>query len=73
MKRFTALLSVMPVVRTAYGSTLSAHAVYDDKNPEHRKWAQATPSASLTMNVTNEFGDDVEPGRYVVTFEKVED
>ena len=73
MKRFTALLSVMPPVRTAYGTTLSAHAVYDAENKEHQKWAQATPSASLTMNVTNEFGDEVEPGRYVVTFEKVED
>lgn len=73
MKRFTALLSLMPVVRTSYGTTVSAHAVYDPDNDEHRKWAQATPAASLTMNVTNEFGDEIEPGRYVVTFEKVED
>lgn len=73
MKRFTALLSLMAPVRTNYGTTLSFHAVYDPENPEHRKWAQATPAANLTMNVTDEFGDEVEPGRYIVTFEKVED
>lgn len=73
MKKFTALLSVMPIVRTNYGSTLSAHAVYDPENPEHQKWAQATPAANLTMNVTDEFADGVEPGRYLVTFEKIED
>lgn len=73
MKKFTALLSLMNPVRTGYGTTLSFHAVYDAQNPEHQKWAEATPAASLTMNVTNEFGDGVEPGRYIVTFEKVED
>jgi hypothetical protein len=72
MKKFTALLSLMPPVRTGYGTTLSMHAVYDAENPEHQKWAAATPSASVTMNVTNDFGDQVEPGKYIVTFEKVE-
>lgn len=73
MKKFTALLSMMTPVRTAYGTVLSFHAVYDAENPEHQKWAVATPSASLTMNVTDEFGDQAEPGRYLVTFEKIED
>lgn len=73
MKRFTALMTLFNPVRTSYGTTLSFNAVYDSDNPEHRQWAEATPAANFTMNVTNEFGDKVEPGRYVVTFEKVED
>lgn len=73
MKKFTALLTFPTPVRTNYGTTLQANAVYDPDNSEHQKWAQATPAANLTMNVTDEFGDDFEPGRYVVTFEKVED
>lgn len=73
MKKFTALMSLYTPVRTAYGATLSLNAVYDADNPEHQKWAAATPAASFTLNVTDEFADQVEPGRYVVTFEKVED
>lgn len=72
MKKFTALMTLYQPVRTAYGATLNLNAVYDAENPEHQKWADSTPSASFTLNVTNEFGDQVEPGRYVVTFEKVE-
>lgn len=73
MKKFTALMTLFTPVHTAYGTTLSFSAVYDAENKEHRKWAAASPSANLTMNVTDEFGDQVEPGKYVVTFEKVED
>ena len=72
MKKFTALLSFASPIRTNYGTNLSAHAVYSADNPEHQKWAQATPAATLTMNVTNEFGDDFEPGQYLVTFEKID-
>lgn len=71
MKKFTALLFFSAPVRTTYGTTLNANAQYGE-DPEHRKWAAATPAASLIMNVTNEFGDDFEPGQYIVTFEKVE-
>ena len=73
MKKFTALMTMYSPVRTGYGTTLNFNAVYDANSDEHQKWAKATPSASFTMNVTDEFGDQVEPGRYVVTFEKVED
>lgn len=72
MKKFTALMTMSNPVRTAYGTVLSFFAIYDANNDEHRKWAVATPSANFTMNVADEFGDTVEAGRYIVTFEKVD-
>lgn len=71
MKKFTALVNMSPIVRTAYGAIASFYAQYDTSD-EHRKWAQATPAANFTLNVSNEFADDMEPGQYIVTFEKVE-
>lgn len=74
MKKFTALMTMMPPVATAgQNMVVSLHAIYDSKSDEHRKFAAATPSASFTLNVTPEFAAELETGKYVVTFEKVEE
>lgn len=74
MKKFTALLtSYRPVYLNSAQAAINFNAVYDATSDEHRKWAQATPSAYMNLNVTSEFADNFEPGKYVVTFEKVED
>lgn len=72
MKKFTALANMMTPVVLPYGTSVSFHAVYDANNDEHRKWAEATPSMSINMNVKPDVAEQMEPGQYIVTFEKVE-
>lgn len=72
MKQFTALVYMAPPVATPYGSLVTMSARYDANNDEHRKWAEATPSASITMNVKSDLHEELEPGEYVVTFTKRE-
>jgi hypothetical protein len=45
-------------------------AVYDDGDPTNKSWSQATPSASVTMFVTNPAAIEAfEPGKnYFVDF-----
>lgn len=74
MKEFTALCTMMPPLDTPNGSKyVSFYAIYDSESDEHRKFAEATPSLSLQMNVKESFGKDLEPGKYILTFKKVED
>lgn len=72
MKEFTALVYMAPPVATPYGSLVSMSARYDPTSDEHRKWAEATPAASITMNVKASFHEEMEPGEYIVTFTKRE-
>lgn len=71
MKQFTALVRMGAPVATPYGSLVSMGAVYD-ASEEHRKWASATPSMQVNMNVRSDLHEEFEPGEYIVTFTKVE-
>lgn len=73
MKKFTALLRMPKPVQTSYGAHVTLGAVYDPNNSEHQKWAQATPSMQVNANMIPEFAENLEPGQYLVTFERVGD
>lgn len=73
MKQFTALVVMAPPVATPYGSLVSMSARYDSTSDKHRKWAEATPAASINMNVKSSLHDEMEPGEYIVTFTRRED
>lgn len=47
-------MQVESVKKTSYAEELQLHAVYSgDKNSEDNSYSEATPSASLTMSITN--------------------
>lgn len=49
-----AKLQIESVTKTTYNEKLKFHAVYSgDKNSEDNTFSEATPSASLEMDITN--------------------
>lgn len=72
MKKFTARAMMAPCVPTSYGGIVSMNAIYDDSE-EDRAYAEATPMMNINFLVKNSLIPEMEPGKYRITFEKIEE
>lgn len=73
--KMRAKLQIESVTKTDYAEELKFHAVYGgDKNSEDNTFSEATPSASLTMQITNKalHGQFKEGQKFYVDFTPAE-